>query len=112
MRGSYIAVGILALLAALTLVGQYPQHVRLGIVQDWTTTHVLFPNSNDPAVMARIRQDPRYVYGWYRRHPEAGGRDIILEPVYPALAVIGIGASRWARRLQAARRFPPNSCSM
>jgi hypothetical protein len=46
-------------------------HTRLGIVSDWTHRHVLYPDSKDDSVMARIRKDPRWVQNWYLRHREA-----------------------------------------
>jgi hypothetical protein len=66
-----IIAGIVIALAALVLVGQPFQHVPLGIVSDWTHHNVLYPASNDYAVMARIMRDPRYVQNWYHRHHEA-----------------------------------------
>ncbi len=47
------------------------RHVRLGIVSDWTHHHVLYPDSKDDSVMARVRRDPRWMQSWYLRHPEA-----------------------------------------
>ena len=48
-----------------------PPHATLGIVSDWTHRHVLFPDSNDYAAMAKSRTDPRWVHNWFLRHPEA-----------------------------------------
>jgi hypothetical protein len=45
-------------------------HVPLGIVSDWTHHHVLYPDSRNPFVNARIRRDPRWTQDWYRRHQE------------------------------------------
>ena len=47
-----------------------PRHVPLGIVSDWTHRHVLYPDSEDGSMMARIRTDPRWVQNWYLRHRE------------------------------------------
>jgi len=69
MKG--IVLGILFALAAPVLVGQPAPHVRLSIVADWTHQHVLYPDSKVNSVMARIRQDPRWMHNWYLRHPEA-----------------------------------------
>jgi hypothetical protein len=66
-----IVVAILCALTAQALVGQSAQHVPLGIVSDWTHRHVLFPDSKDNSVMARIQRDPRWVQNWYLRHREA-----------------------------------------
>ncbi|MGA2435780.1 MAG: hypothetical protein ABSG25_10895, partial [Bryobacteraceae bacterium] len=71
MRGIIVGSFWLMALAALFLVGQPFQHVPLGIVSDWTHHRLLYPASNNPAVMARIRQDPRWVQNWYLRNPQA-----------------------------------------
>ncbi len=55
----------------MVLVGQSPQHVRLGIVSDWSHRHVLYPESSNYPLMTRIWQDPRYLQNWYLRHPGA-----------------------------------------
>jgi hypothetical protein len=85
-----IVAGIVLALTAQVLVGQSvpdvsrqippqipPQisrqispHVRLGIASDWTHHHVLYPESKDKSVMARVRRDPRWMQNWYIRHPE------------------------------------------
>src|ERR1039457_1560092 len=46
------------------------KHVALGVASDWTHRHVLYPSSNNYAVMARVQKDPRWVHEWYLRHPE------------------------------------------
>jgi len=69
MRG--VVVGIVIALTAPLLVGKPTQHVPQGIVSDWTHHHVLYPDSKDDALMARIRRDPRWVHDWYLRHREA-----------------------------------------
>src|ERR1039457_1005877 len=66
-----IVVGIVFALTAQALVSQPAPHVPLGIVSDWTHHHVLYPDSKDDSVMARIRRDPRWVQNWYLRHREA-----------------------------------------
>jgi len=43
---------------------------RLAIVSDWTNHHVLYPDTKDAAVMARVRKDPRWLQNWYLRHRE------------------------------------------
>jgi len=43
-------------------------HQRIGIVSDWSQRHVLFSPTNDPAVMTRIQQDPRWLQSWYLHH--------------------------------------------
>ena len=45
-------------------------HAPTGMVSDWTHHHVLYPQSNDAAVAARMMEDPRWVQSWYQRHPE------------------------------------------
>jgi hypothetical protein len=64
-------VAILCALTAQALVGQSAQRVPLGIVSDWTHRHVLFPDSKDNSVMARIQRDPRWLQNWYLRYREA-----------------------------------------
>jgi len=66
-----IVVGVALALTAQVLVGKPATDFRLGIVSDWTHRHVLYPDSKDDSVMARIRRDPRWVQNWYLRHQEA-----------------------------------------
>ena len=68
MKAILAAMGV-ALSAAL-LLGQPAPHVRLGIVSDWSHRHVLYPNSRNNFVMARIESDPRWMQNWHLRHPE------------------------------------------
>ena len=69
MKG--LVLGMVCALTAQALVGQSATHVPLGIVSDWTHRHVLYPDSRDGSVMARMQRDPRWVQNWYLRHPEA-----------------------------------------
>jgi hypothetical protein len=66
-----VIVGLVFAVTAQALVAQSAPHVPQGIVSDWTHHHVLFPDSNDEAVMAQIRRDPRWTNNWYLRHREA-----------------------------------------
>jgi hypothetical protein len=66
-----IVVGIVFALTVQALVSQSAPHAPLGIVSDWTHHHVLYPDSKDDSVMARIQRDPRWVQNWYLRHQEA-----------------------------------------
>lgn len=60
------------LISSVMMTGQPASpHVPLGIVSDWTHHHLLYPDSNDVFVRARIQGDPRWVQNWYLRHPEA-----------------------------------------
>lgn len=68
MKG--ILVGTAIALCAIALSGKPAPHVPLGIVSDWTHHHVLFPNSRDNSVMARIEKDPRWLQSWHLRHPD------------------------------------------
>ena len=68
MKG--MIVGMAIALCAIALAGKPARHVPLGIVSDWTHHHVLFPNSRDNSVMARIERDPRWLQNWHLRHPE------------------------------------------
>lgn len=69
MKG--IVVGVVFALTAQLLAGQTAPRVPLGIVSDWTHHHVLYPDSKDDSVRARIRREPRWVQNWYLRHREA-----------------------------------------
>ncbi|MGD0990097.1 MAG: hypothetical protein ABR874_19980 [Candidatus Sulfotelmatobacter sp.] len=71
MNMKRIVVGIVLALSGQALVGQTARHVPQGIVSDWTHQHVLYPESEDSSVMARIRRDPRWMQNWYLRHGEA-----------------------------------------
>jgi hypothetical protein len=99
-----IIVGAVLALTAQALVGQTAPRIApyapLGIVSDWTHRHVLYPDSKDPSVMARIQKDLRWQQNWYLRHHQAwwperhrrqrsGGRDwsVPLE----AAPVVGFG---------------------
>ena len=66
MKGAIVC--LMTALTTLALVGKPAPHARQGIVADWTHHHVLYPDSNNSAVMARIRRDPRWVQNWYLRH--------------------------------------------
>jgi hypothetical protein len=59
MRATLLAIS--TALSAAVLLGQPAPHVRLGIASDWTHRHVLYPDSRDNFVMARIERDPRWV---------------------------------------------------
>jgi hypothetical protein len=65
-----IVVGVVIALSAQALLGQTAPHVPRGIVSDWTHRHVLYPDSRDFFVMARIQRDPRWAQNWYLRHRE------------------------------------------
>jgi hypothetical protein len=67
-------VNIAGIILAFTLLAPLAKaapHVPVGIVSDWTHRHILFPNSKNPLVMARIKKDPRWTHNWYLRHPGA-----------------------------------------
>jgi len=44
---------------------------RLSVVSDWSHSHLLYPDSKDYAVTARVQRDGRWKHSWYIRHPEA-----------------------------------------
>jgi hypothetical protein len=46
-------------------------HQRIGVVSDWSQRQVLFPATNNPAVLARVQKDPRWAQSWYLHHREA-----------------------------------------
>ena len=66
-----VVAGVVFVLTAQALVGQATPHVPLGIVSDWTQHHVLYPETNDVAVVERLQSDPRWMRNWYLRHREA-----------------------------------------
>src|SRR5271166_3582251 len=76
MRG--IVLGFVFALTPL-LVGQNapdvppnaPPNVRQPIVSDWTSRHVLYPESKNGSGTARNESDPRWLQSWYLRHQEA-----------------------------------------
>src|SRR5580692_9454438 len=76
-------VGIVFALTAQVLVGKPAPHVPVGIVSDWSHHHVLYPDSKDNFVMARMRSDPRWVQSWYLRHREVWWREHHPEPMSP-----------------------------
>jgi hypothetical protein len=47
------------------------KHVPLSIVSDWSHSHLIFPESKDFAVTARVQRESRWEHNWYKRHPEA-----------------------------------------
>jgi len=53
------------------LLGQAPaQHARLGAVSDWSHHHLLYTETKNAAVLARIQKDPRWSQNWVLHHPE------------------------------------------
>jgi hypothetical protein len=66
-----IIFGLFFAATAQVLVAQSAPHVPQGVVSDWTHHHVLYPDSNDEAVLVQIRKDPRWTHDWYLRHREA-----------------------------------------
>ena len=69
MRATLAAIG--AAVFAAALLGQPAPHTRLGIVSDWTHRHVLYPDSKNPFVTARLERDPRWIQDWHLHHPES-----------------------------------------
>ena len=72
MKGIVLGI-VCALVSPLLAAPRVPQ-VRLGVVSDWTTRHVLYPDSKDYFAMARLVRDPRWLHDWYLRHPMAWWR--------------------------------------
>lgn len=66
-----IVVGglVCAFLVTLAAAQAAPQ-ARQSVVSDWAHRHLLYPVSNDPAVITRQRNDPRWLQSWYLRHNE------------------------------------------
>jgi hypothetical protein len=50
---------------------QVQKHVPQGVVSDWTSHHVLYPESRDASAIIRNQDDPRWVQSWYLRHQES-----------------------------------------
>src|ERR1017187_3786510 len=51
--------------------GQAPaRQARPGAVSDWSHHHLLYPETKDAAVLARIQKDPRWSQNRALRHPE------------------------------------------
>jgi hypothetical protein len=48
-----------------------PQRARLGIVNDWSQRHLLFPPTNNSALLRRLKKDPRWAQSYYLNHREA-----------------------------------------
>ena len=78
MRG--IVLGLMFAVSAPVIVGQKaqdtPKYVPQGVVSDWTSRHVLYPESKDGSAMARNQSerpqdDPRRLQSWYLRHQES-----------------------------------------
>ncbi len=83
MRG--IVLGFVFAVTAPLLVGQtapeVQKHEPQGVVSDWTSHHVLYPESKDGSAMARNQNernqnernqnDPRWLQSWYLRHQES-----------------------------------------
>jgi hypothetical protein len=69
-----IVVCILCALAAPLLATPRTPQVRRGVVSDWTSRHVLYPDSRNYFTMARLVRDPRWLHDWYLRHPGAWWR--------------------------------------
>jgi hypothetical protein len=70
-----IAAAIVFALTGPMLAAKPAPPARQGVVWDWTHHHVLFPESKDERVMARLRSDPRWLNSWYFRHRDLWWRD-------------------------------------
>jgi hypothetical protein len=46
---------------------QFPPGERIGLPWDWSHEHLVFSNTDDPAVREIIQQDPRAFHQWLRR---------------------------------------------
>jgi hypothetical protein len=69
-----IVLGFVLALTTEVLAGQTASHVSQyvpqGVVSDWASGHVRYPESKDESVTARNRNDPRWLQNWYLRHQE------------------------------------------
>jgi hypothetical protein len=70
-----VVVGIACALIGPLLAAQNAPQARQSVVSDWTNRHVLYPESKDAAVTARMQRDPRWVHNWYGRHSDAWWRE-------------------------------------
>jgi hypothetical protein len=44
------------------------QHTRVGVVDDWSQHHVIFPASKNAALTSRLQKDPRWTQEWFLHH--------------------------------------------
>jgi len=69
-----IVLGFVLALTTEVLAGQAAPHVPgsipQGVVSDWASRHVLYPEPKDESVTARNQRDPRWLQNWYLRHQE------------------------------------------
>ena len=65
------------LVPSVFMAAQAAPRAPQGVVSDWTHHHLLFPESTDLSLSARLRDDPRWLQSWYLRHPAA-------KPLFPA----------------------------
>ena len=86
---------------SIHLAAQAPSpHVPL--VSDWTRHHVLFRESKDPAINEKLRRDPRWIEGWYGRHPQTRWPGYHRKQLAPAATAgnrdwtVPLGASNFA----------------
>jgi hypothetical protein len=79
----WVMAGVVLAFGGQMVAGQSAPHVPKSIVSDWSQSHVLYPESNDEAVLARFRKDPRWEQSWYLRHREVWWPDYHPEPGSP-----------------------------
>jgi hypothetical protein len=98
-----LLVSLLIAMAVVPLAGREATRTPVSAVSDWTRHYVVHPNSGDPAVMARIKTDPRWAQNWYLRIPRVpwprprrggGGKGVQRDwnvPLFPATPTMGFG---------------------
>lgn len=65
------AASLVALAAGAPLQAQFEQqHIRRGVVADWTSHHLVHGAPKDFTNTLNIQNDPRWVQEWYLRHSE------------------------------------------
>ena len=70
-------------------------HVPLGVVSDWTHHHVLYPDSKDDSVMARIQEIPAGCRIGISAIRRPGGRNTIAGPARLTSLAAETGACPW-----------------
>jgi len=70
--GVSVAVFSMLIVFSLTTNAQTTgKHGKISVVSDWSHSHLLFPESKDDAVTARVQRDAHWKHNWYLRHQEA-----------------------------------------
>ncbi len=75
LRSLRLTVAVFTGLALLPVAGSAEKNketkITVPVVSDWTHNHLIFPQSKDNAVMARVKSDKHWKDSYYARHAEA-----------------------------------------